>query len=182
MYNLPAPEVDRIVTLLARDPERLRIYNAPEDCKACDRRTGRTCRGGFVTAFGLTSSSLDSILSWMSRTGTATSSSFWTAWRTWTFLRGDDCKGEPIEEKESFRFRVGVRVKSGASGLCSTALDVLVKAGPRRLTAGELRAFKAWRLVLTELALFPPSSMERGVKNRLKDRGVTGGGFLGLRR
>lgn len=61
------------------------------------------------------------------------------------------------------------------------AFSVLVNAGPSRLTAGELRAIRAWRLVLTA---FPRllSCNERGVKKRLKDRGVTGGGFFGLRR
>lgn len=58
------------------------------------------------------------------------------------------------------------------------ALDVLVNAGPRRFTAGEFSARKACRFVLTLLPLFPLSRRERGVKNRLKDRGVTVGGFL----
>lgn len=60
--------------------------------------------------------------------------------------------------------------------------DILVNAGPRRFRAGERISFKACRLVLTLPALFAALSAERGVKNLLKDRGVTGGGFLGLRR
>lgn len=54
-----------------------------------------------------------------------------------------------------------------------------MNAGPRRLTAGELRTFNACRLVFTLPALVL-LSIERGVKNLLKDRGVTGGGLFGL--
>lgn len=105
--------------------------------------------------------------------------------RTRTFFNGEDCSGETVEENECFRFRLGVRAKScgrPSSGLLALpALDVLVKAGPKRFTAGEFKALKAWRFVFTLLALLPLFSRERGVKKRLKDRGVTVGGFLGLR-
>lgn len=87
-----------------------------------------------------------------------------------------------MEENESLRFLLGVRIISVGSGLLIAAFNVLVKAGPRRLTAGELSAMRAWRLVLTPFPRLPLSCNERGVKNLLKDRGVTGGGFLGLRR
>lgn len=53
-----------------------------------------------------------------------------------------------------------------------------MKAGPSRLTAGELRALNAWRFDLIGLPLFPLFNKDRGVKNRRNDRGVTVGGFL----
>lgn len=88
-----------------------------------------------------------------------------------------------MEEKESFRLRGGVRTLEGSviGGWPSIGFGVLVKAGPRRFTAGELRFFNAWRLVLT-LPEPPELSIERGVKNFLNDRGVTVGGLFGLRR
>ena len=62
------------------------------------------------------------------------------------------------------------------------ALEVLENAGPRRLTAGEVSARKAWRLVDGVVELSAVGRRERGVKNRRNDRGVTVGGFLALRR
>jgi hypothetical protein len=61
------------------------------------------------------------------------------------------------------------------------ALEVLEKAGPRRFTAGDVRARKACRLVEGVVEVSALGSKERGVKNRRNDRGVTVGGFLGLR-
>lgn len=56
-----------------------------------------------------------------------------------------------------------------------------MKAGPKRFTAGESSALKAWRFVFTLLALLPLFNRDRGVKKRRNDLGVTVGGFLGLR-
>jgi hypothetical protein len=102
--------------------------------------------------------------------------------RTRTFFNGEDCSGDATDENECFRFLLGVRGKSSGRpwlGLWSPpALDDLVKAGPRRFTAGEVSARRAWRLVFTLLALLPLFSRDRGVKKRRKDRGVTVGGFL----
>jgi hypothetical protein len=50
------------------------------------------------------------------------------------------------------------------------------------LTAGEVRARRACRLVVGVMELSPVGSRDRGVKNRRNDRGVTVGGFLALRR
>ena len=61
------------------------------------------------------------------------------------------------------------------------ALEVLEKAGPRRFTAGDVSARKAWRLVEGVIEVSPVGNKERGVKNRRNDRGVTVGGFLVLR-
>lgn len=61
------------------------------------------------------------------------------------------------------------------------ALEVLEKAGPRRFTAGDVSARKAWRLVDGVIEVSPVGNKERGVKNRRNDRGVTVGGFLVLR-
>lgn len=62
------------------------------------------------------------------------------------------------------------------------ALEVLENAGPRRLTAGDVRALRACRLVVGVVKLSPVGSRDRGVKNRRNDLGVTVGGFLVLRR
>lgn len=86
-----------------------------------------------------------------------------------------------MEEKESFRFLLGVFRSAGESSTMF-CLDVLLKAGPWRLRAGEWRAFKAWRFVLTVPGLELPLSFERGVKNFLSRLGVTEGCPLGLRR
>lgn len=57
-----------------------------------------------------------------------------------------------MDEKESFRFVLGVRVRPEGAGVgagsfgidwLAVALDVLAKAGPRRLIAGELSVFNA---------------------------------------
>ena len=61
------------------------------------------------------------------------------------------------------------------------ALEVRENVGPRRLTAGEVRARKACRLVVGVAELLAVGSRERGVKNRRNDRGVTDGGFWALR-
>lgn len=89
-----------------------------------------------------------------------------------------------MDEEESFRLRSGVSAvgSSLAAGSRSIGFGVLVNAGPRRLTAGELRLLSAWRLVLTPPKLDPALSIERGVKNVLSLRGVTVGGLFGLRR
>lgn len=103
--------------------------------------------------------------------------------RTRTLLRGEDC-GETTEENEFFLFLLGVRIKSSGKpswGLLVLPALVLEKAGPRRFTAGDVNARKAWRLVEGVIEVSPVGSKERGVKNRRNDRGVTVGGFLGLR-
>jgi hypothetical protein len=61
------------------------------------------------------------------------------------------------------------------------ALEVCENVGPRRLTAGEVRARKACRLVIRVAELSAVGSRERGLKNRRPDRGVTDGGFRALR-
>jgi len=55
-----------------------------------------------------------------------------------------------MDEKESFRFVLGVRVRPEGAGAGSfgidrlaVVLDALAKAGPRRLIAGELSVFNA---------------------------------------
>ena len=59
-----------------------------------------------------------------------------------------------MDEKESFRFVLGVRVRPEGAGAGAGAgsfgidrlavvLDALAKAGPRRLIAGELSVFNA---------------------------------------
>lgn len=86
---------------------------------------------------------------------------------------------------ENFLLVLGVRVSSVEASFAvrfSVPLETLVNAGPRRLTTGELSSFKACRLVLTFPVLLAALSNERGVKNLLNERGVTGGGRLGLRR
>lgn len=104
---------------------------------------------------------------------------------TRTFLSGDDCCGEPGEENESFLFRLGV-LASSAKGFLGApwcpSIDALVNAGPRRFRVGELISPNACRFVLTLLVLFAALRADRGVKNLLNERGVTGGGLLGLRR
>lgn len=159
------------------------MNNAPDVCNARDRLTGETGRGlgGLV---GIVPPSRPRGGISIPRSVGLCSSSSSAGDLTRTFLRGEDCNGEAAEEKECFRFRLGVPAKPGkpSFGLQPLPAFDLVNAGPRRLTAGEFKALKAWRLVFTLLALFPLLSIERGVKNRLKDRGVTGGGFLVLRR
>lgn len=89
-----------------------------------------------------------------------------------------------MEENESFLFLAGVRITSAGSFwvvLIPEGFDARVKAGPERFSAGELRILNACRLLLTPTTLFPVLSIERGVKNLLNERGVTGGGFFGLR-
>lgn len=180
--NQPVPELDRMVVLFARDPSILRMKSPPEDCNAEDGRirdTGTGCSPA-VASFGpLFCTSLPTSIS---LTGTAVSSSSGTGIRIRTFLNGEDWSGE--EEKESFRLRGGVRrpASSLTSGWLSIGFGDLVNAGPRRLTAGELRLLNAWRLDFTLPALEPLPSIERGVKNLLNERGVTVGGFLCLRR
>lgn len=104
--------------------------------------------------------------------------------RTRTLFRGEDC-GETTEENEFFLFLLGVRMKSSGKSswglLVLPALEVLEKAGPRRFTAGDDSARNAWRLVEGVIEVSPTGNKERGVKNRRNDRGVTVGGFLGLR-
>lgn len=105
--------------------------------------------------------------------------------RTRTLFSGEDCGGEATEENEFFRFLLGVRMKSSGRpswGLLVPALEVRENAGPNRLTAGEVRARRACRLVVGVMELSPVGSRDRGVKNRRNDRGVTVGGFLALRR
>ena len=97
-----------------------------------------------------------------------------------TFLNGDDCCGEPAgEENDSFLFLLGVRTTISRGGLsgspCSLTWEALVKAGPRRFMLGHDSTANAWRLVRTE-----PLRVDRGVKNLLNERGVTGGGRFGL--
>jgi hypothetical protein len=105
-----------------------------------------------------------------------------------TFLIGEDCGGEPGEEKDSFRFLLGVFAVS-VKGLfriprvivfdTSEAL-ALVNAGPRLFKDVVLSSLNACRLACTlpNVAL----RADRGVKNLLNERGVTGGGLLGFRR
>lgn len=118
----------------------------------------------------------------ISRTMALCSFSSPTGDRMRTFFKGEDCSGDATEENECFLFLLGVRGKS--SGRPSRVLralpgfDDLVKAGPRRLTAGEFSARRAWRLVFTLLALLPLFNRDRGVKKRRKDRGVTVGGLF----
>jgi hypothetical protein len=69
-----------------------------------------------------------------------------------TFLNGDDCGGDPVEENDSFRFLLGV-VGVSVNGLLRmpwpAAWDVaaLVKAGPRLFKDVELSSLRACRLV-----------------------------------
>lgn len=122
---------------------------------------------------------------WISSTGRSRITSSWMRGAIRTFLSGDDCCGEPRDEIENFLFVLGMRVSSVEAwfaGRLSMPFGILVNAGPRRLTTGELSSFRACRLVLTFPVLPAALSNERGVKNLLNDRGVTGGGRLGLRR
>ena len=54
-----------------------------------------------------------------------------------------------------------------------------VKAGPSLFRVGEANSLNACRFVRTEPALLTLNA-DRGVKKRRKERGVTGGGLLGL--
>lgn len=177
--NQPAPALDLIVTRFARDPNTLRMYNPPDVCNACDRRMGAIGFGGFSSAMTVSSSCTSPPTS-NSLTGTPISSSR-TGASIRTFLNGDDGSGEPMDERESFRFVLGVRVSPEGAGSFEFSFDVLAKAGPRRLIAGELSVFNACRFVLTP-PLLPLLRAERGVKNFRNERGVTGGGFFCFRR
>jgi hypothetical protein len=56
-----------------------------------------------------------------------------------TFLRGDDCKKGGLEaQKDSFLFRLGVRIEFSESGKSPSSglLGVLGNAGPKRLSTG----------------------------------------------
>jgi hypothetical protein len=92
-----------------------------------------------------------------------------------------------MDEKDSFLFLLGVRVTS-VNGLFRipwpTLFDVFafVKAGPSLFNVVELSSCKACRFVLTLPKLFALLRADRGVKNLLNERGVTGGGFFSLRR
>lgn len=101
----------------------------------------------------------------------------------WTFRRGEDWCGESAEEKENFLFLLGVRSIGVAAILLlpfSCPLKDRAKAGPSRFRVGEVSSLSACLFVRTEPALLLAFSAERGVKKRLKERGVTGGGLLGL--
>lgn len=135
-----------------------------------------------ISHSGFGSSSRVARLASSSLTVFSSSRSSWIWDATRTFLSGDDCRGD--DEKDSFLFLLGVCGISAIAflGDLLSVFDALVNAGPRRFRAGELSTFKACRLVLTLPALFAALRAERGVKNLLKERGVTGGGFFGLRR
>lgn len=152
----------------------------PEVCSTLDRLTGDTGRrlgglGGDTSRPRM----ITAVISMSPRTALCCTSSH-TGERIRTFFNGDDCRGDTTEENEFFLFRLGVRGKSSGKPWVKVwglvVFEDLVKAGPRRLTAGELRALKACRFVFTPLAL-PLFSKDRGVKKRRKDRGVTVGGF-----
>lgn len=180
----PAPAVDRIVSRLAREPCTVRMNNDPEVCNVRDRLTGETGRrlGGLG---GVGSAMRPLPVKSISRMVALCSDSSPTGDRTRTFFNGDDCRGEAAEENECFLFLLGVRIKSSgkpsAGSRALPAFEVLVNAGPKRFTAGGFSVPKACRFVFTLLPLFPLLSKERGVKKRRKDRGVTVGGFRGLR-
>lgn len=103
-----------------------------------------------------------------------------------TLRIGEDWGGEAGEEKDSFRFLLGVLAVS-VNGLFKIPwLTVfgafkdfaLVNAGPRRLSDVVFSSLSACRVVTFATALRD----DRGVKNLLNERGVTGGGLLGFRR
>lgn len=83
---------------------------------------------------------------------------------------------------DNFRFLRGVNKSSceweDLAGLSWVPSDILENAGPRRFNAGEHISFSMWRLGRSFPPLESAPSTERGVKNRLNDLGVTGGGFL----
>lgn len=103
-----------------------------------------------------------------------------------TLRIGEDWGGEAGEEKDNFRFLLGVLAVS-VNGLFKIPwLTVfgafkdfaLVNAGPRRLSDVVFSSLSACRVVTFATALRD----DRGVKNLLNERGVTGGGLLGFRR
>lgn len=155
------------------------MNKAPDVCNAFERCKGATGRFGLIglgSVVGLRRTSTGTLISCpISSVGE------WTR----TLFSGDDC-GETTEENEFFRFLLGVRMKSSGNPswglLVLPALEVLEKAGPRRFTAGDVRALRAWRLVVGVVELSVVGSKDRGVKNRRNDRGVTVGGLLALRR
>lgn len=106
-----------------------------------------------------------------------------------TLRIGEDCGEEPGEEKESFRFLLGVLAIS-VNGLFRIPwLTVfgafrdfaLVNAGPLRFRDVVLSSLRACRVAGIKL-MAAALRDDRGVKNLLNERGVTGGGLLGFRR